>query len=256
MKIKKFGGFRIAYREGTADELVLGYSFDDDIFFSGVPEYSPRPKDTIIDIGAHIGTFSILAASRAMQGRVYAVEAGRENFEYLKKNIALNNLSNIFISNLALTDSKGTVRLYYPQDGGTWGYTIAKEVSGEYEEVEADTLASFMKDNNILCCNFMKLNCEGAEYKIILSTPRQILQRIKILLVLYHSDIVGEHSEDALIKHLKDSGFSITIRERTKERGWIIAGKTAAFSSLGRIINSFRFKARWKIRFFKKKWFK
>src|SRR5262249_36312649 len=56
--IDRFEDFDVAYRAGTSDEEVLRASFANDIFFTAVPEYRPSPNDTIIDVGAHIGTFS------------------------------------------------------------------------------------------------------------------------------------------------------------------------------------------------------
>src|SRR5438046_1462116 len=68
--IGRFGEVDIAYRAGTSDEEVLKASFEHDIFFTAVPEYRLAPDDTIIDVGAHIGTFSLLAASKVPNGRV------------------------------------------------------------------------------------------------------------------------------------------------------------------------------------------
>src|SRR5207244_8461009 len=62
--IESFGGFEVAFRKGTADELVIGHSFDNDIFFSGFPEYQPAEDDVIVDVGARIGHFSLLAAAQ------------------------------------------------------------------------------------------------------------------------------------------------------------------------------------------------
>jgi hypothetical protein len=70
-----FGGFEVAYRSRTTDEDVIAHSFDHDIFFTGVPEYRPAEDHTIIDVGAHIGIFSLLAASKVPRGKVYAIEA-------------------------------------------------------------------------------------------------------------------------------------------------------------------------------------
>lgn len=53
------------YREDTAGESVLEHSFDNDIFFSATPYYKPPRNATVIDVGAHIGTFSLLLADMA-----------------------------------------------------------------------------------------------------------------------------------------------------------------------------------------------
>lgn len=89
LAITSFGEFSIAYRQGTADEKVISHSFDNDIFFPGVSEYQPTPGDVVIDVGAHIGTFSMLAASKVPAGLVYAIEASSETFSYLRINASL-----------------------------------------------------------------------------------------------------------------------------------------------------------------------
>ena len=119
LSIGRFGDFNVAFRRGTADDAVIRESFDDDIFFSGVPQYQPRETDVILDIGAHIGTFSLLAASKAPKGTVHAIEASQETFNYLRINCALNPSLLIVPHHLALSDHDGEVTLHH--DRGNWG---------------------------------------------------------------------------------------------------------------------------------------
>lgn len=97
LAIGSFGGFEIAYRTGTVDQRVIKHSFDNDTIFTGVPEYQPSDNHVIIDIGAHIGTFSILASSKLKRGKVYAIEASQDSFNLLKINVALNQCNNVSI---------------------------------------------------------------------------------------------------------------------------------------------------------------
>lgn len=225
VQLKNCGSLNFCYREGTTDEhAVAQHLKNSNVLF--IPEYTLKPDDVIIDIGAHIGTFSIPAAAMLKSGKVYAIEAGKENCECIEKNRKLNNLTNVFISHLALTDFKGKTKLYHKSKKGYLGSSIVKDFSGEAEEVPADTLANFMQDNHILHCDYMKLNCEGAEFNIILSTPMEILQRVDLMLILYHLDIAKNFStEGGLIQHLQQSGFSTKVRHRNQKlgRGMIIA---------------------------------
>lgn len=222
MELREFMGFRVSYREHTTDEGVVRYSIEGDIFFAALPWYHPHADDVIIDIGAHIGAFSLLAASKAKDGHVYAVEPCKESYEYLERNVLLNALSNVSTYRLALFGEKGAARLYYhPKDNS--GHTITKMLSSEYEEVQMTTLEDFMRSANIDRCDLMKLNCEGAEFGIILNTPREVLERIRILLVLYHLDLATGDSEQHLVHHLNKCGFYTTITNRSRQRGWIIA---------------------------------
>lgn len=222
--IGSYGGFEIAFRKNTADEKVIRHSFDKDIFFSGVPEYQLDEGHVIIDIGAHIGTFSILSSSKVRRGKVYAVEASEDSFNLLRINVALNQCVNISVHHLAIAGKEGMTRLYHNK--GNWGHSIVKRVSSSSETVTSCTLSSFLDENQINECHFLKLNCEGGEFPILLSTPNNVLQRFGIILVLYHCDIWRNNTEDDLIFHLESSGFYCVIRKRSKKRGWIIAERS------------------------------
>jgi FkbM family methyltransferase len=220
--IGTFDGFDIAYRQGTSDETVVTeHSFDKDIFFAGVPEYQPKDDDIIIDIGAHIGTFTVLAASKVKSGKVYAIEASEDTFNLLRINVALNRCSNASVHHAAISDKNGTIMLHH--DVGNWGHSTVKKLSEFNETVVSVTLPAFMEQNGIDRCHFMKLNCEGGEFPILLSTPHDVLRRFGTILVLYHCDLWKENTEEDLMSHLQAAGFRCEIRNRHKSRGWIIA---------------------------------
>ena len=152
-----FKGFEVAYRKGTADEIVIAETFDRDIFFSRVPEYQILDEHIIIDVGAHIGTFSLLASSKVCRGRVYAIEACEDSFNLLRINVALNNAANISVHHIAITDRKGTCRLYH--DSGNSGHSIVSFPSipsKYYETVISCTLTDFLERNEIDKCPYCK----------------------------------------------------------------------------------------------------
>lgn len=219
--IREVGGFEVAFRQGTADEAVIDHSFDNDIFFSGVPEYRPGPHDVIIDVGAHIGTFSMLAARRAPHGIIHAIEASEETCNYLRTNVALNRLQNVVPHHLALSNKQGMTTLHHDQ--GNWGHSIMKQLSSQGEQVRTDTLGNFMATHQIERCAFMKFNCEGAEFPILLDSPNDVLRRVDKMLVLYHQDIAEGYELDKLLKKLNEAGFGTLIRNQEKLRGWIVA---------------------------------
>ncbi|ODT05998.1 MAG: hypothetical protein ABS58_13375 [Mesorhizobium sp. SCN 65-20] len=219
--IGRYGQFNVAYRQSTADEKVIAHSFDNDIFFAGVPEYRPTASDIVIDIGAHIGTFALTAASKAPQGIVHAIEASAETYNYLRINAALNPALNVIPHHLALTDRDGEVTLHH--DRGNWGHSIMKQLSPKGERVPAMSLSSFMLAHKIADVSFIKFNCEGAEFPILLSTPIELLQKVKMMLILYHVDLVDGASLEALLARLAEAGFQSDVRQKRKTRGWIVA---------------------------------
>ena len=79
---------------------------DEDVFFN---RYL-KPSDKVIDVGANIGTISLLVSSLVTDsGKVISIEANPKTYEYLKGNIAFNNRKNITAINIALGDSKGEI---------------------------------------------------------------------------------------------------------------------------------------------------
>src|SRR3989338_2414053 len=85
-----FADIKLEYRPGTSDEAVLAHSFKNDIYYPNILEYVPHDGDTIIDIGAHIGTFSLLTAHLIPRVKIHSLEASHESFNLLKHNLSLN----------------------------------------------------------------------------------------------------------------------------------------------------------------------
>jgi len=219
---KSFDGVRIFYRPGTVDEYVLDEQFNQYAFLSGVPEYHPHWGDVIIDVGAHIGAFSLLVASKVPLSKVYSIEPSKDNFRLLQINVMANQFDNVKIYNLALGERRGMISLFHNPEGN-WGHSIIREFSGKSEIVLMDSLENFMGDNDIDRCDYLKMNCEGAEFPILLGAPANVLARIKVMLVYYHLDLASTHSYVELIDRLVKCGFVCSIRPENRFRGRIIA---------------------------------
>jgi FkbM family methyltransferase len=219
--IDTFGKYTVAYRSQTADIDVLEDSFVHDNMFSMIPEFAPQADDTIIDVGSHIGTFALLAASKVPQGRVFAIEACQETFNYLRVNVALNRADNITPVHLALADGPGMVTLHY--DEGNWGHSIMKELSAKSEQVPKDSLANLCARHGVTDIALIKFNCEGAEFPILLNAPIELLQKVRLMLVLYHLDLVQGYTRDVLLNRLHAAGFATDVRPEGSLRGCIVA---------------------------------
>lgn len=225
-------GFYVVYRKGTDDEEILKQqSFRNDIFLSpqnyfkslllSLLSYKVKKNDVLVDVGAHIGTFSLLAASKAKDGMVYAVEPCRENFCLLEKNVELNQLKNVKCINAALGGKEGDTKLYHSDINV--GHTTTKQISDQYELVKEITLDKFFAENKVRVCNFMKMNCEGAEYPILMNSSPYCLSKIRRIVILYHRDNVVSYETSELICHLEKNNFKIIQRKTSSTRGWLFA---------------------------------
>lgn len=221
LRMRDFGNLLIAFRGHTADEEVLRETFQEDLLFSRVHAYRPSTADTIVDIGAHIGAFALRAAQRVPNGKVFAVEPSEDSFNFLTLNCALNRVSNVFPHHLAIMDKSSVVTLYH--DSGNWGHSVVDRLSDRSESVQACSLAEFFDQCEIHCCDFVKFNCEGAEFPIILFASPAALAKCRNMLILYHTDLWRKNSAADLVTHLTHSGFTCELHAETKFRGWIVA---------------------------------
>lgn len=224
LKLGSHMDFSVAYRQGSSDEDVLLHSFESDIFLSGVPEYQPQGSDIVLDVGAHLGDFSLLMSPRV--ARVYAIEARRETFALLKTNLYLNSADNVVADHAALGDRTGYCRLYLATEGESWGDSTTFDFNGGAESVASVTLARYLFERNIPRVDFAKFNCEGAEFPILMSADAATLSRFEKLLVLYHGDLVSGLDERVLLEKLGQCGFTTSVRNRSESRGWIIATRS------------------------------
>jgi len=239
-----YNSLTIYYRRGTEDEKVIAHSFDKDIFFKEIPSFRPGKAPVIIDVGAHIGTFSILAAIRFPESRVFSIEASRQSFEILQKNIASNHLPVKAFHN-ALYDKSALIRLFHNTVSGNWGHSVTKEFSGSYEEVRALSFEEFVVKNGIQFIDLIKFNCEGAEFNILLNTPEAVIRKIGLAIVLYHEDLaMDQYRGDDLKALFERNSFRTHLIHRSRERGWLIAWNRKTYSDFYFLYSAIRRKLR------------
>ena len=121
--------------------------------------------DIVIDIGAHIGWYSLLASRHVgEEGLVYAFEPEPRSFNILIKNIKLNDITNIIPINKALSDSSGIQLLYinlYKKDPSL--FRMWSDSDEESVPVEVIPLDEYLENKQV---DIIKIDVEGYEYKI------------------------------------------------------------------------------------------
>ena len=177
------------------------------------PPVKIGPDDTIIDIGAHVGLFATWAAKNSPGVTVYAYEAHPRNFRYLKENLVTNKLNNVYAFNLAVSEHVGEIDLFIHQRG-TGGNSIVKDrfqqiIGTESLKVKSVTLDMIIKTNSIKRIDLLKLDCEGAEYGILLKAHREDLQMTKQIAAECHR--VPGHSISELSQYLTQNNFQVEL---------------------------------------------
>ncbi len=151
--------------------------------FSSVKVFCELAKTSHVffDIGSNIGYYALLASSIKNKNIVvYAFEPMPSIYDFLEKNILLNNFTNIKAQKLALSNNKGFATFYsivndkypnYPQLTGDGG--LSKTQSGARTkinfEVEINTLDNFVNDNlGDLKIDLIKLDTEANEHFVLM----------------------------------------------------------------------------------------
>lgn len=181
-----------------------------------------KNDDVIIDIGAHIGLFTTYVSQYCKRGRIFSYEPIKENFELLNENIRSNNLMNVNSNNIAISDKNGIRKIFLSNDeSGHSFYTNGDK----YVEVNTITLNEIIEQNDIQKCNFLKLDCEGAEFEILEGLNEQHYDKIEKICLEYHLNSNDSKKLIELKSKLKKMHYLIMDIPSTPKMGILFAKK-------------------------------
>lgn len=167
-----------------------------------------KNDDIIIDIGGHIGLFSIYASQKCKSGKIFTFEPVIDNFKILRENIETNKNKNIFPENIAISNKNSKVTIFLSDDDA--GHGMYSKSSNSIT-INAINLEEIFLKNNLKKCDFLKIDAEGAEFDILENISEDMLKTISKIVIEYHI------FEDNSIKRLENimekfekNGFKIT----------------------------------------------
>ena len=196
----------ILTRPGTLDVGIIDEVFIKNIY--GSYERFFNKDDIILDVGAHIGTFSLYISQYIKDGVIYALEPDKDNFNQLKRNIQLNKSLTIKACNIALGSRSGKRRLHLsPENNAAHSFHFGKKNPSKM--VRTKTLADFVNEKSISRLKLMKLDCEGSEYEILESCSRQLLQTINMIIMEIH-EMDEKHCYQSMEFFLRQNGFQLS----------------------------------------------
>jgi len=120
---------------------------------------------TVVDVGAHIGYFSCLAAlASGPRGTVHAVEPCPTNAQLLRQNLRLNGIENVVVHEVAAAGvrTRRAFRVTHSSDShGFYEHPLATTVMAI--EIEGVPLDALVKDR----ATVIKIDVEGAEIEVL-----------------------------------------------------------------------------------------
>jgi len=195
--VRKYLAWRpLELRARSRDGLLFLGSFPDFIhtfiYFFGVWEPNVtaylravlKPGDVFIDIGANVGTHTLLASRLVgSTGRVHAIEASPSIFRRLQMNLTVNAVTNVRTYQVAVSDRAGPISVFL-HDADNLGATtvVASEAAlldATLEQiVEGQRLQDIVPDTEICAARLIKIDVEGAEWPVV-SGMRDLLPALR-----------------------------------------------------------------------------
>jgi FkbM family methyltransferase len=157
-------------QKGMADALLDGGRYEEAT--SAFMERTIKAGDTVIDVGAHVGYFSLLmAALVGPTGRVLAFEPNPENYQRLLSHLAINGLTNVTPFHMAVGDKCGVVDLWINKDndGGHAVYDVGQLQPNTKSRAHPQRYPVWMTtlDAIIQVASFLKIDVEGNEHNVM-----------------------------------------------------------------------------------------
>lgn len=184
------------YREYKSCEDILKYA----------------DKGIVIDIGAHIGLFSIYAYCLNKNIKIYSVEPEKYNLEMLSLNKKDNKLQNIRIIDCAIAERTGDGELIVTADSINNYIRSSEDFEDsklKFQKIKLLTLEDLLKNNKIENVLLLKMDIEGGEYKIFESIKYEVLSKIKNIILEYHLNKDIGYDQKFLENILRVNGFSV-----------------------------------------------
>lgn len=203
---------------GLRWELDLNELIDHRIFYLGTHERFTTKRildalpsgGTFFDVGANMGYFTTLAAKQVgPAGKVVAFEPMSRALAKLNRHVAINDLGNVTVEKLVLTDhANGPIEVAFQNSWYLYDHVDAEETR---ETIPTTTLDDYIASHDVTRIDAMKIDVDGYELKV-LSGGQELLRRFRphlfIELGKYTLRSAGD-SLEALLDLLGGAGYQI-----------------------------------------------
>ncbi len=191
---------------GILDEILIRKTY--------LPSFlKPRSLVVVLDVGAHIGVFALKISELVRDDcQIYALEPEQENYALLSRNIKLNKKKNIIALNYAVAGLTGRRNLIISGDNHAAHSFYFGNDKLSKQIVRTVTLEKLVEGYKLPHIDLLKLDCEGAEYEILLNCPPNVISKIGCIVMEYHR-LDEDHDYRHLINYLRNNGFNIRVKK-------------------------------------------
>jgi FkbM family methyltransferase len=172
------------------------------------------PDSVIFDIGANYGWYSLIFSKIFPDAHIFAFEPIPTTFNYLEKNISLNNCDGIRAFNHGLSNESGNINFYFYRElsGNASITNVSDREDVQIIPCQVKRLDEFVLENNV-CPDFIKCDVEGAEF-LVFQGGYETIKKYKPMIfteMLRKWAVKFNYHPNQIISFLKDLGYRCFI---------------------------------------------
>ncbi len=195
------------------DSLELGKYGCYEHFETGLIRTTIKPNDIVLDIGAHIGYFTLLMAKLCKH--VYAFEPS-PMFSLLQENVMINGLTNVDLFNNAVTEKSGQKATLHLCDLNAIGASgMSRIYPSKWCKGKVIVVDTISIDSMDLYepPTFIKIDCEGSEYGVLKGMKNLLTNNDIKVMMEFHPQGIVEYGADPIdvYNFMKELGYTITL---------------------------------------------
>jgi FkbM family methyltransferase len=176
---------------------------------SRVLEQSIAPGDTVVDVGANIGYYSLLFAKAAgPDGRVVAVEALPKLAGVVREHAARNGATNVRVVNVAASDKAGELTLYEAPSTNIGMTTLCADRGfPAVGKVPALPLTEILTEDEMARVALIKIDIEGAEVPVVRHLLDNLTRFPRLRAIAVEASIADNPAWAELFYRFRAGGF-------------------------------------------------
>lgn len=201
----------IAYPDSSFGGLVV---------YTRLPEYHEMnyfyglidSADVVIDVGVHMGDYSLLAASKITSGKVLSFEPSKEALRVFRENILINKYENrIEVYPVVASDKQGSVSFVDSNISEVSHISFSLNSTKNKNEVKSLPVDSIIQSQGISKIKVIKIDVEGAELLVLRGLEKSLTKHlIKNIIVEVNSDCINYgYAPTDTFEYLKKFGYKL-----------------------------------------------
>lgn len=184
-----------------------------------------KENDVVLDIGAHIGLMAAVFGKKVKKGgRVFSFEPTTVSYNVLCNTIAINGLKDIVIPvNAAVGGNSGKVIFFISDTAIDVGNSMVKYGDDKKTwpvEIDMVSIDDFVKSQQLNKVDFIKIDAEGAEYKVLLGGLNTFTTFKPLIILALHPEAITANNDtlELIYDQVNKMNYSINYNGKKLDR--------------------------------------